>query len=68
MTWNVLHVGTKAFLPGELTLTINEHDKEKLKEFFCRIYLLESMSNQPLWKNPVIGWLKIFLWRINNFH
>jgi len=27
----VLHVGTKAFLPGELTLTINEPDKETIK-------------------------------------
>ena len=29
---DVLHVGTKSFLPGEITLTINDKDKETIKK------------------------------------
>lgn len=29
---DVLHIGTKSFIPGELTLTVNEKDEEAIKE------------------------------------
>ena len=52
----VLHVGTKAFLPGELSLTLNEEDKEIIKEILIN-YLPFREYIKPTFTEKAGAWL-----------
>ena len=60
----VLHIRTHSFIPGELTLTLGDIDKEHVKRVLLPFLPYREVIKSTLWKNQATGFPKIFLLKI----